>query len=119
MFNMGLTEILVIGGIALVIFGPDKLPQMARTLGKVIVDMKRAVNGVKSTVKEEIDNNIGNELKEVNDFRKDVNQKLGNRSVEGILNTAADAIERSSPKKALSETPEPKPLLPEPPPKTE
>lgn len=42
--NLGLTEILVIGGVVLLIFGPKRLPELAKGLGKGIRDFKKALN---------------------------------------------------------------------------
>jgi sec-independent protein translocase protein TatA len=53
MFGLGLQELLVILVIALVIFGPSKLPQIGSGLGKAIRDFKK---GVTSDEAEESDN---------------------------------------------------------------
>jgi sec-independent protein translocase protein TatA len=53
MFGLGLQELLVILVIALVIFGPSKLPQIGSGLGKAIRDFKK---GVTSDEAEETDN---------------------------------------------------------------
>ena len=45
MFGIGLQELLVILVIALVIFGPSKLPQIGSGLGKAIRDFKKGVSG--------------------------------------------------------------------------
>lgn len=45
MFGLGVPELLVILGIALVIFGPSKLPQIGSGLGKAIRDFKKGVSG--------------------------------------------------------------------------
>ena len=45
MFGMGIQELLVILVIALVIFGPSKLPQIGSGLGKAIRDFKKGVSG--------------------------------------------------------------------------
>jgi sec-independent protein translocase protein TatA len=45
MFGLGLQELLVILVIALVIFGPTKLPQIGSGLGKAIRDFKKGVSG--------------------------------------------------------------------------
>lgn len=42
--NLGVTEILVIGGVVLLIFGPKRLPELAKGLGKGIRDFKKALN---------------------------------------------------------------------------
>lgn len=42
--NLGMTEILLLGGIALLLFGPTKLPKLGRSLGESIRDFKKALN---------------------------------------------------------------------------
>jgi TatA/E family protein of Tat protein translocase len=48
MFGFGLQELLVILVIALVIFGPSKLPQIGSGLGKAIRDFKKGISGDES-----------------------------------------------------------------------
>jgi sec-independent protein translocase protein TatA len=48
MFGLGLQELLVILVIALVIFGPSKLPQIGSGLGKAIRDFKKGVSSDES-----------------------------------------------------------------------
>ena len=45
MFGLGFQELLIILVIALVIFGPGKLPQIGSGLGKAIRDFKKAISG--------------------------------------------------------------------------
>lgn len=45
MFGLGVPELMVILVIALVIFGPSKLPQIGSGLGKAIRDFKKGVTG--------------------------------------------------------------------------
>jgi Sec-independent protein translocase protein TatA len=47
MFGVGVQEMVFIGLLFLVIFGPSKLPQMARELGQFVNEARRAVDGFK------------------------------------------------------------------------
>jgi sec-independent protein translocase protein TatA len=51
---IGMPELIVILVIALIIFGPRKLPELGRSLGKSIAEFKRASNDLKNTLEEEI-----------------------------------------------------------------
>jgi sec-independent protein translocase protein TatA len=52
--SIGMPELVVIFVIALIIFGPRKLPELGRSLGKSLAEFKRASNELKSTLEEEI-----------------------------------------------------------------
>lgn len=54
MFGIGLPEILLILGVALLVIGPDKLPEVARTLGKAFGEFKKVVDGLKISVHEDL-----------------------------------------------------------------
>ena len=52
--SIGMPEMLIILVIALIIFGPRKLPELGRSLGKSLAEFKRASNELRSTLEEEI-----------------------------------------------------------------
>lgn len=54
MFDMGFVEILVIGIVALVVIGPERLPSVARTVGTYVGKIRRFVTNVKSEVEQEL-----------------------------------------------------------------
>jgi Tat protein translocase TatB subunit len=61
MFNIGFTELLVILVIVLLIFGPRKLPELARALGKALRELRRASESIRDEIELE---SIESELKE-------------------------------------------------------
>lgn len=50
---IGTTEIIVIGGIALLIFGGKKLPELMRSLGKGVKEFKEGMNEVKEEINDD------------------------------------------------------------------
>lgn len=52
MFGIGISEFIVIVIVALIAIGPDKLPQLAKTLGKAFSEFKKAGEEVKKSFKE-------------------------------------------------------------------
>ena len=52
--SIGMPELIIIFVIALIIFGPRKLPELGRSLGKSLAEFKRASNELKNTLEEEI-----------------------------------------------------------------
>jgi len=55
MFDIGFSELLVIGIVALVVIGPEKLPRLARTLGHLAGRLQRYVSDVKSDISREME----------------------------------------------------------------
>ena len=54
MFDIGFTELIVIGVVALIVIGPERLPKVARTAGHLYGRMQRYVSSVKSDISQEI-----------------------------------------------------------------
>ena len=52
--SIGMPELIIIFVIALIIFGPRKLPELGRSLGKSLAEFKKASNELKNTLEEEI-----------------------------------------------------------------
>ena len=50
MFGLGFTEVIVILVVALIVLGPDKLPDVARSIGKVMGDLRRTLDEVKREI---------------------------------------------------------------------
>ena len=77
MFDISFTEILVIGVVALVVLGPERLPGVARTLGHLFGRAQRYVNDVKNDIQREM------ELEELKKFKT---------SVEGTAHSIETAV---------------------------
>jgi TatA/E family protein of Tat protein translocase len=52
--SLGTPELIIIFVIALIVFGPRKLPELGKSLGKSLAEFKRASNELKNTLDEEI-----------------------------------------------------------------
>lgn len=74
MFGIGLPEMIVILAVALVVVGPDKLPELARSLAKGVVELKRTMHQLKNSLTEEGDlDAVQSELRETH---KEIQQQL-------------------------------------------
>ncbi|GBE02148.1 sec-independent protein translocase protein TatAd [bacterium BMS3Bbin06] len=55
MFDLGIQELIVIFVVALIIVGPQKLPELARSLGKGMAELKKTLQGVKEQIDSEME----------------------------------------------------------------
>ena len=105
MFDIGFSELLVIGIVALVVIGPEKLPRLARTLGHLAGKLQRYVSDVKADINREIELD---DLKKMRDsMQQAASEFQGNFAVEvnkteaelkqtaEELNKATDEINKS------------------------
>jgi sec-independent protein translocase protein TatB len=99
MFDIGFSEIVVIGVVALVVIGPERLPKTARTVGLLFGRLQRYVNDVKADISREMELDELRRLKsEMQGAARDLESTVkgaandmaaGVRSVESELNAAA------------------------------
>jgi len=72
MFDIGFWELLVIGVVALVVIGPERLPEVARSAGVYVAKFRRFVAGVKSDIDSEL--NSGELKKILGDQREQIRE---------------------------------------------
>jgi len=53
MFGLGMGEVLVLAVLGLILIGPEQLPELARTLGRFINDLKRTTDGLTEDIKKQ------------------------------------------------------------------
>lgn len=70
MFGIGMPEMLLILAIALIVIGPKKLPDLAKSLGRALGEFKKATNELKESIQ------IDSELKEVKTTFDEINNDL-------------------------------------------
>jgi len=58
MFDIGLQELIVILIVALLVFGPNKLPELSRAIGRGLAELRSTLEGVKEQVKTEFKETI-------------------------------------------------------------
>ena len=95
MFGIGMPEMLLILAVALIVIGPKKLPDLAKSLGRALGEFKRATADLKNSIESET------QIGEVKNAFKDLNQ-----DIKGTLDTAKLG-ETTSPPQAASPEPSP------------
>lgn len=84
--SIGVPELIVIFIIALLIFGPKKLPEVGKSVGKAIREFKKASDELRNKVEDEI--NVTEIKNEIKDVKKDLT------SVTTDLNDLQDSIKK-------------------------
>jgi sec-independent protein translocase protein TatB len=101
MFDISFTELMVIGAVALIVLGPEKLPRLARTVGHLAGRLQRYVADVKADINREM------ELEELRKMRDSMQQAATGfeSSVQSELNKTEADLNKSV--EALSADPAP------------
>lgn len=75
MFGIGFPELILILALALIVVGPDKLPELARSIAKTLVDLKNTAEGLKDSFNEE-DNPISDIKPQLEDAAKNFKETI-------------------------------------------
>ncbi|MDN5842299.1 MAG: Sec-independent protein translocase protein TatB [Alcaligenaceae bacterium] len=87
MFDVSFSELMLIGVIALIVIGPERLPKVARTIGHLIGRAQRYVSDVKSDIQQEMD------LKDIGDLKGQIQDAA--RSVKDSMSEVQSTVESS------------------------
>lgn len=103
MFDIGFSELIIIGIVALVVIGPERLPKVARTAGHLLGRLQRYVSSVKSDIAREM------ELEELRKFKSEMETtarsvessvqqevSLAEQEIKGLQHEAQQSVQPSS-----------------------
>jgi sec-independent protein translocase protein TatB len=110
-FDIGFTELMVIGVVALVVIGPERLPGVARTIGHLAGRLQRYVNDVKADISREME---FDELRKMRDSMQEAATEVENTvrkelsdTEQDLNNTVAEAVEDKASAPEAVAAPEP------------
>ena len=96
--SLGVSELLLIFAVILIVFGPRRIPEIGRTLGKALGEFRKATDDLKNTIEREV------RLEEL--------KKITPPSLEDFM-TPAESVSRTAPQTAESTIPQPELSFPE------
>jgi TatA/E family protein of Tat protein translocase len=102
MGNLGMPELMMIMFLALILFGPKKLPEIGKQVGKALGEFKRASNDLKRSIEDEMEKaNVTADLKGIMDPPK---TDPGPAAPVPVLAESAVAQEKAASEKAIEAT---------------
>lgn len=93
MFGIGLPELIIIMIVALVVVGPERLPEMGRKLGKTVNDLRRMYTGLREQLGPDFDE-VEKQVRALRslDPRRELNT-IGQRALDGLTKEVGDVPE--------------------------
>jgi Tat protein translocase TatB subunit len=74
MFGIGMPELIIIAVLALIVLGPKKLPDLAKSMGRAVREFKKATSELKETL--QVDSEFSEVKKAFTEFESDVNKTI-------------------------------------------
>ena len=94
MFGIGMPEMILILAVALIVIGPKKLPDLAKSLGRALGEFKRATTDLKDSIESETQ--IGDVKNAFKDINKDIKSAYDPTRLKADSATTAASAEKSS-----------------------
>jgi sec-independent protein translocase protein TatB len=115
MFDIGFSELLVIGIVALIVIGPERLPRVARTLGHLAGRLQRYVSDVKTDISREMELEDLRKMRDsmqqaATSFESSVKSELN--KTESELNQSVEALVQDKPAETKPEEAKPEEAKP-------
>ena len=97
MFGIGGGELIFILFIILMLFGSDKVPEIARTMGRAMAQIKNATNDIKSEIQKGVESN-GFDSKSLTDFTRNITSEIDEtkQSIVGNFTKFEEEINQTS-----------------------
>lgn len=109
MFGIGLPEMIIIMALALIVIGPDKLPDFARSIAKGIMELKKTAEGLKESLNEN-GNPLDDIRPELENTAKDIEENLLEATTyswkDGIPPKNRNQLDSTEPENYVEVTPE-------------
>ena len=104
MFDIGWSELLILGALALIVVGPKDLPGMLRTLGQVVSKARRMARDFQRTMEDAADGSDFKDLRDVQKSMSDWNSKIGTGAPRKYAESFLNGDDKA---KAKAKAPEP------------
>ena len=110
MFGIGMPELILIAVVALIVLGPKKLPDLAKSMGRAVREFRKATSELKETL--QVDEEFSEVKKAFSDFHSDVNKTISAEAAQETPSTGPPADGAGAP--AAAAPGEPAPAMPVP-----
>ena len=94
MFDMGFLELLVIGIIALIVLGPERLPKAARTVGLWVGKAKQGFNSVKNEIEREL--KVQELQQQIEQQKSELEEQLNKHSLDEEISEVKNTIDHAT-----------------------
>jgi sec-independent protein translocase protein TatB len=105
MFGIGMPELILIAVVALIVLGPKKLPDLAKSMGRAVREFRKATNELKETF--QVDSEISEAKKAFNEFHSEVNKAVQHEAAQPETPAADAAPQAPAASSAPAASPEP------------
>jgi len=104
MFGIGMPELIIILAVALIVIGPKKLPDLAKSLGRAFNEFRKATQELKASI--DLDDGLKDVKKSFDDLHSDLRQGVSERKPDDAASSGGGASPESGPPPSATAPPE-------------